>query len=246
MAGMVPSLTVRAARFLPGCAGLVGLVVGVGLAVWVVLWISLRSSAVRVPAVVGQDLATAAATLQDVGLVGRVQEGVFSRDMAIGRIAVQRPGPGLQLKRGAAILLYPSLGEEVRRVPELRGLPLALAQVELESSGLFTDHLCEVEGEGDSVTVIGHSPAAGTQVAPASRVTLLVNRVPRQRRYVMPDLYGVTEDGATRTVRALGFQLATVQPVPYPGVPAGIVLRQSPAAGEAVAEAAVVALWVSR
>lgn len=243
---MVPSPTVKAVHFLQGCAGIVGFVVGAALAVWVVLWISLRSSAVRVPSVVGQDLATATATLQDVGLVGRVQEGVFSRDMAIGRIAVQRPGPGLQLKRGAAILLYPSLGEEVRRVPDLRGLPLTLAQAELESSGLSTDHICEVEGEGDSVAVVGHSPAAGTQVAPLSSVTLLVNRVPRQRCYVMPDLYGVSEDGASRAVRALGFQLAAVQPVPYPGVPAGVVLRQSPSAGEAVVEAAVVALWVSR
>lgn len=243
---MVPSRVVRAVRFLQGCAGIVGCTLGAALAVWVVLWISLRSSAARVPSVVGQDLATAAATLESVGLVARVQEGVFSRDLAVGRIALQRPGPGLQLKRGATILLYPSLGEEVRRVPDLRGLPLTLAEAELEGSGLAVGRICEVEEEGESVAVIGHSPAPGTQVAPASAVTLLVNRVPRQRRFVMPDLYGVNEESASRAIRALGFQLAAVQPVPYPGVPAGIVLRQSPPAGEAVAEAAVVALWVSR
>lgn len=243
---MVPSHPVKAARFVQGFAGLLGCAVGATLAVWIVLWVSLRSSAVRVPSVVGQDLATATAILQDAGLVARVQEGVFSRDLAIGRVAVQRPGPGLQLKRGAAILLYPSLGEEVRRVPDLRGLPLTLAQAELEASGLFADRICEVEEESDTVAVIGHAPAAGTQVAPASGVTLLVNRVPRQRRYVMPDLCGAQEDLASRAVQALGFQLAAVQTVPYPGVPAGIVLRQSPSAGEPVAEAAVVALWVSR
>ncbi|HPC82708.1 MAG TPA: PASTA domain-containing protein [Thermoanaerobaculaceae bacterium] len=236
----------KAARLLQGCAGIVGFAVGAALAVWVVLWISLRSSAVRVPSVVGQDLGTAAATLASVGLVARVQDGVFSPEMGIGRIAVQRPGPGLQLKRGASVLLYPSLGEEVRRVPDLRGLPLTLAQAELESVGLSIDRLCEIEGESDSVTVIGLSPAAGTQVASGSGVTLLVNRIPRQRRFVMPDLYGASEEAASRVVRALGFQLAAVQPVPYPGVPAGIVLRQSPPAGEAAAEAAVVALWVSR
>lgn len=243
---MVPSPPVKAVRLMQGCAGVAGFVVGAGLAVWVVLWVSLRSSAVRVPSVVGQDLATAATALQDVGLVARVQEGVFSRDMGIGRIAVQRPGPGLQLKRGAAVLLYPSLGEEVRRVPDLRELPVTLAQAELENGGLVTDHLCEVEGESDTVMVVGHSPSAGMQVAPGSAVTLLVNRVPRQRRYVMPDLYGASEENATRAVRALGFQLAAVQPVPYPGVPTGVVLRQSPSAGDPVAEAAVVALWVSR
>lgn len=231
---------------LQGCTGAIGLVVGTSLAVWLVLWVSLRSSAVKVPSVLGKDLPHATTVLQEAGLAARFQDGVFSREVPIGRIAMQRPGPGLQLKRGAAILLYPSLGEEVRRVPELSGLPLSLAQAELENSGLQTDHLCEVEGEGDGVVVVAHSPAAGTQVAPNSGVTLLVNRVARQSRHVMPDLYGAAEEDATRVVRALGFQLAAVQPVPYPGVAPGVVLRQSPASGEPVAEAAVVALWVSR
>lgn len=243
---MVTSRPVKVVRVLQGCTGAVGLVVGTGLAVWLVLWVSLRSSAVKVPSVLGQDLPHATTVLQETGLVARLQDGVFSREVPIGRIVVQRPGPGLQLKRGAAILLYPSLGEEVRRVPELSGLPLSLAQSELENSGLQTDHLCEVEGEGDGVLVVALAPAAGTQVAPNSGVALLVNRVARQRRYVMPDLYGAAEEDATRVVRALGFQLAAVQPVPYPGVAPGVVLRQSPAAGEPVVEAAVVALWVSR
>lgn len=243
---MVPSRPVKVVRVLQGCIGAVGLGIGTGLAVWLVLWVSLRSSAVKIPSVLGQDLPRATSVLQGVGLVARLQDGVFSREVPIGHVAMQRPGPGLQLKRGAAILLYPSLGEEVRRVPELTGLPLSLAQSEIENSGLQTDHLCEVEGEGDSVAVLALAPPAGTQVAPGSGVTLLVNRIVRQRRYVMPDFYGAAEEDASRVVRAFGFQLAAVQPVPYPGVAAGVVLRQSPAAGEAVAESAVVALWVSR
>jgi len=62
----------------------------------------------------------------------------------------------------------------------------------------------------------------------------------------MLDFVGGPEADATRVLRNLGFQLATVQPVSYPGVPAGTVLRQDPAAGGPVAQAAVVGLWVSR
>jgi beta-lactam-binding protein with PASTA domain len=47
-------------------------------------------------------------------------------------------------------------------------------------------------------------------------------------------------------IRALGFRLAAVQRVLYPGVQPGVVLRQDPAAGGRIAESAVVALWVSR
>ena len=79
--------------------------------------------------------------------------------------------------------------------------------------------------------VLAHTPAAGTQVAPNSGVTLLVNRVARQSRYVMPDFFGAAEADATRVVRALGFQLAAVQRVPYPGVaPAWCCARAPPPA----------------
>ena len=69
------------------------------------LWVSLRSSAVQVPSVLGQDLPHATAVLQESGLVARIQDGVFNPEVPIGRIAIQRPGPGVQLKRGATVLL---------------------------------------------------------------------------------------------------------------------------------------------
>jgi serine/threonine-protein kinase len=223
-----------------------GLLVGAALATWFVLWVSLRSSAVRVPELNGMETSRASAMLQDMGLVARIQEGVFNPKIGVGRVATQRPGPGIELKRGAAVLLYPSLGEAVQTVGDLVGMPLSLASSELENEGLTVDSFCEVEGEAAGVVVLAHTPAAGAQVAPGSAVALLVNRIPSQLRYVMPEFVGAFESDATRVLRALGFQLAAVQRVPYPGAAAGIVLRQNPVAGQPVAAAAVIGLWVSR
>jgi len=223
-----------------------GLLVGVALATWVVLWVSLRSSAVRVPELAGMEISKASATLQDMGLVARIQEGVFNPKVGVGRIATQRPGPGIELKRGAAVLLYPSLGKAVQTVGDLVGMPLSLASSELENEGLTAGTLCEVQGEAAGVVVLAHTPAAGAQVAPGSPVALLVNRVPELKHYVMPEFVGTAESDATRVLQALGFQLAAVQRVPYPGAPSGVVLRQSPVAGHPVAQAAVIGLWVSR
>ena len=219
---------------------------GCGVAVWAVLWISLRSSAARVPDVMGMETSRAAAIVQGHGLVARVQEGVFDPQVGVGRVVTQRPPAGFEAKRGGAVLLYPSLGKEVEKVGDLTGLPISLAEAELENEHLSVDRRCEVQGQADAVTVLAQMPAPGSLVAPGSAVTLLVNTLPREKRYVMPDFIGVPEPDASRVIRALGFQLAALQLVSYPGVAAGTVLRQDPEAGGPVIQSSVVGLWVSR
>jgi beta-lactam-binding protein with PASTA domain len=233
-------------RILRWLAAGVGTMLGCSVAVWVVLWISLRSSAARVPDVRGMETAHAAAVVQSSGLVARIQDGVFDPQVAVGRVATQRPPAAFEAKRGSAVLLYPSLGKEVQKVGDLAGLPVSLAEAELENEHLSMGRRCEVDGKADGVVVIAQMPAPGALVAPGSSVTLLVNRTPREKHYVMPDFVGVPAPEGERVLRALGFQLAAIQLVTYPGVPAGTVLRQDPPAGGPVVRAAVVGLWVSR
>ena len=235
-----------ASRFLRWLAAGAGVMVGCGVAVWAVLWISLRSSAARVPEVRGLDSAHAAALVQSQGLVARVQDGVYDPKVGIGRIVIERPPSGFQAKRGAIVLLYPSLGREVHKLADLAGMPVSLAESELEGEHLTVDRRCEIEGKADGVVVVAQMPAAGSLVAPGSAVTLLVNTVPKVRRYVMPDFVGQQQADASRVIRALGFQLAAIQPVSYPGAPSDTVLRQDPPAGGPVVQSAVVGLWVSR
>jgi beta-lactam-binding protein with PASTA domain len=62
----------------------------------------------------------------------------------------------------------------------------------------------------------------------------------------MPDLIGVNGDRAADVLRAGGFRIAVVGDHPYPGVPAGIVLRQSPQAGFEISRGETISLEVSR
>ncbi len=234
------------ARILRLVALLSGLCLGGVLAAWFVLWVGLRSTAVRVPDVRGMDKTRAVAVLQDSGLLATLQEDVFDTEVPVGRIARQRPGAGLEVKRGSVVRLFPSQGSEVRRVGTLVGLPLNLAEAELEGLGLRSGRRCRLEEQATAAVVVAHAPPAGATVAPGGAVDLLVNAIPRRTRYVMPDFVGVDEAVATRVIRALGFRLAARQAVHYPGARAGIVLRQDPEAGGPVTEAEVVALWVSQ
>ena len=234
------------ARVLRWLAGLAGLMVGCGVALWVVLWVSVFSTTEHVPNVAGLETAHASAVIATRGLVARIQPGVFDPLVPTGRVAQQRPPAGFELKRGDTVMLYPSLGKAVQKVGDLTGLPASLAEAELETEHLALGRTCDVDGQADATVVLSQEPAAGTLVAPGSAVAILVNRAPLQARYVMPSFVGQAEADATREIRTLGFQLATVQPVFYPGVPPGTILRQDPAAGGPVVQAAVVGLWVSR
>ena len=77
-------------------------------------------------------------------------------------------------------------------------------------------------------------------------MALLVNRGEQGANYVMPDLIGVNGDRAAEILREQGFRVAVVGSMPYPGVAAGIVLRQSPQAGFQVAPGEPISLEVSR
>jgi beta-lactam-binding protein with PASTA domain len=62
----------------------------------------------------------------------------------------------------------------------------------------------------------------------------------------MPDLIGVDGDRAAELLRTRGFRVAVVGTQPYPGVPSGIVIRQTPAGGFQVGPGEAIALEISR
>ena len=77
-------------------------------------------------------------------------------------------------------------------------------------------------------------------------MALLVNRGEQSDNYVMPDLIGVNGERAAAFLRDQGFRVAVVGAAPYPGVGAGIVLRQNPQAGFQIAPGEPISIEVSR
>ena len=131
--------------------------------------------------------------------------------------------------------------------------------ISLEEASLVTNAGCVLYGfetlggfvAGETVVVIGPGPVGlmAVQVASAlaaDQVVLLVNRGEYGASYVMPDLIGVSGDRATLVLRGQGFRVAVVASAPYPGIAAGIVLRQNPQAGFQIAPGEPISIEVSR
>ena len=207
--------------------------------------VALRVREVPVPDLRNRTVAEATAQLQDAGLALTVdQSGRLDPKVPAGRIALQEPAAGAVTRRQRSVRVWMSQGPRITTIPTLTGESERAAQLRLQQDGLAVRSLAEVRSSDfPSGTVIAQEPpgsARGTEVA------LLVNRGERSHNYVMPDLIGVAGSRAVDLLRARGFRVTIVGELPYPGVPAGIVLRQFPAAGFQIAAGDPISLEVSR
>ncbi len=130
-------------------------------------------------------------------------------------------------------------------VPDVVGQPrstaaTALAAAALTVGAVSTRHSPTVAADA----VISQTPAAGTRVAPAARVSLVVSLGPAPAGTV-PDVVGQTQVHAQIDIGAAGFVVGVVLGENSATVPSGTVIAQSPAAGAQATSGSAVALRVS-
>ncbi len=140
--------------------------------------------------------------------------------------------------------VWVSSGPRSTVVPALLGESERTAQMRLQQEGVELSGTSEIKsGDYQADAIVAQTPPAQSN---AARVALLVNRGERGATYVMPDLIGVNGDRAADLLRVRAFRVAVVGDHPYPGVPSGVVLRQSPQAGFQIAPGEPISLEVSR
>lgn len=211
----------------------------------VAMRVAVRAREVRVPDLTGRTVQEATVLLADEGLTLRVDENRrLHPTVPAGRISQQDPAAGTTARRQRTIRAWVSLGARSARVPHLTGETERTARMRLAQDGLGISEVAEVRSaEFPPDVVIAQTPPGGSS---GSSVALLVNRGERSASYVMPDLIGVDGDRAADYLRQRGFRVAVVGDHPYPGVPAGVVIRQSPAGGFQIAPGEAISLEVSR
>jgi beta-lactam-binding protein with PASTA domain len=231
-------------------AGKLVLLAGALLATYLVfaaasMRLALRSREVQVPNLVDRTANEATAAAGALGLTVKVDE-VRRPDPKIsaGRVLAQDPAAGSVARQQRSIRIWLSAGQRAATVPSLVGETERTAQLRLAQDGLALSGISEIRSQSfASDIVVSQSPPAKTA---SGKVALLVNRGERGSSYVMPDLIGANGDRAAEILREHGFRVAVVGATPYPGVAAGIVIRQSPQGGFQVGPGEPIALEVSR
>ena len=207
--------------------------------------LALKTREVIVPDLTRKTVNEASAVLADAGLNLRVEEGRrVDPKVPAGQVLMQEPQAGVRTRRERSVKVWISSGARSMIIPALTGESERTAQLRLQQEGLELTAASEIRSADYPIgTVVAQTPAPKTS---ATQVALLVNRGESGAAFVMPDLIGVNGDRAADLLREKGFRVAVVGDQPYPGVPAGIVLKQSPQAGFQISAGEPISLEVSR
>jgi len=210
--------------------------------------LAVRSRDVIVPSLSGKTVNDASAMLSANGLTLKVEDAKRpDPTIPAGQIITQDPAAGVRTRRERSVKVWVSAGARATTVPMLLGESERTAQLRAQQDGLQLASVAEIRTtDYPAGTVVAQTPLPRQALPAGTTLAVLVNRGERGVTYVMPDLIGVNGDRAADLLRSRGFRVSVVGDHPYPGVPAGIVLRQSPQGGFQIGLSDPISLEVSR
>lgn len=159
------------------------------------------------PEFTGQQIFEARITLKELSLTHEIASEEFSAQYPKGTIIAQFPVAGTKVKPERSIKFVLSQGQMDIPVPEVHGLSVRQAMLNLETSRLS---LGEIEwAYSDSVperVVIFSYPVAGTKVPIKTPINLMVNRGRAMNFTYMPKLVGLPITEAIKKLEAKGLE----------------------------------------
>lgn len=238
--------------FLVLVAGLVGaFLVGVLLFNFLVMpRFVQQGETVSVPALVGMGLEEAQASCTRAGLHLRVEDRRYSAGVPSEQVLGQFPEAGATVKPGRAVRVHVSLGAEAVSLPDVRGLSLRQATLQLENANLGIGRIARVYEGHDSRGINGPvvqamRPRPGEAVPRGGKVDLVVAEGGSPEPYLMPDLTGRSLEEAKQRIEAQGFRVGRVTYKSKAGTYPGTVLEHMPAAGALILRGETIELVAS-
>jgi eukaryotic-like serine/threonine-protein kinase len=206
----------------------------------VTIAVSAGPGEVAVPSVDGLASKEAQDQLKAAGLKGKIEQE-FSDDVRKGRVIESSPAGGTTVERGTTVTLTVSRGPETVAVPDVTGESEDNARSAIEGAGLRVGKVTEEESEEDPGTVIAQDPEAGGSVAKGTAVNLTVAKA-----VAVPDVVEATEEEAQSDLEDAGFTVRVREQTVTDQAQDGVVLDQTPPAGEERPKGSRVTIVVGR
>jgi eukaryotic-like serine/threonine-protein kinase len=201
---------------------------------------------IKIPRLHDLSAAKAAERLEQWGLKMAIGDSLYHKSIARGDVIDQTPQAGQRVKRGRRITLTLSKGSRSYPVPNLSGVSLREARLQLESNQLQIGAILYVSSdEIPQTAVIDQSPVAGTLLARGANVDLRISNGPLSSPKRVPDLKQIPIDSAEDTLRKYEMQLGRIDNRIDNNYPPGTILSQTPAANARVQRNSRINLSVS-
>ncbi|WP_165846541.1 PASTA domain-containing protein [Candidatus Cryosericum hinesii] len=198
---------------------------------------------IETPVLVGVSLREAEAKAAEVGVQVKVQSSETSDTMPVDFVLRQDPEPQTVVQKGRVITVVTSSGPVSLTLPDFVGGKFEVAQAFIVANQLVLGDLVEQVDVSPVGTVLAQEPAGNADVDRGSVVTLTISR---GTMAAMPDLVGLSLTESKKRLGALGLSVSKVIVSPQTTQPAQLVLRQEPAAGDAIEKGGWIELMVSK
>jgi eukaryotic-like serine/threonine-protein kinase len=154
------------------------------------------------------------------------------------------PPEGTEVTKGTRVRLLVSQGPEQVTVPDVTGLTRESAESRLRDEGLEVSADEQPSSDVSEGDVISQNPTAGTHVSRGATVTIVVSTGKPQ--VDVPDVIGMTEEGATSRLSAAGLSPVSQERTVTDPAQDGVVIEQRPGAGTQVDQGREVVIVVGK
>ena len=198
-----------------------------------------QGETVDVPALVGLGLEEAQASCVRAGLHLRVEDKRHAAGVPEDQVLAQFPESGASVKPGRTVRVHVSLGAEAVDLPDVRGLSLRQATLQLENANLAVGRIARVYEGHDGTSANGPvvqamRPRPGEAVPRGGKVDLVVAEGGSPEPYLMPDLTGRSLEEVRQRIEEQGFRVGRITYRRKAGTYPGTVLEHMPPAGALV------------
>jgi len=206
-----------------------------------------RGEMVSIPDLVGQTKEEAEQALAKKRLF-LVQKGEQFHDLwPEGQIILQDPSPGSKIRVYRKVRVVLSLGSEKVIVPKLIGKNYQSVHVDLSESSLRKGKISHAHTARYAAgRIIAQHPQAGEWTGRNSQVSFLVSLGEREKQYLMPDLIGKRAHRVMDQFKEMDFRVEDLRYTYYPGLEAGIIIKQFPPQGFRIQKRNLITMEVSK
>ena len=205
----------------------------------------LQREAIEVPSVIGLPVQSARALIESRGLMFVVGEERDDVKTPAGNIMAQKPLEGSRIERGQSVDVVVAREPAPVKAPGLVGSTLAEAKLRLERAKLVPGKVSE-ENSPDvkEGSIISQSIAEGAEVRVGTVIDLVVSK--GVGTLAVPSVVGRSLTKAKEELQKAGFTVGNVRSRSDEDHSDGLILEQTPAAGQQAPKGSAVEIVVNR
>lgn len=201
------------------------------------------SASVNVPSLIGANVDSASARLDDLGLTLNIKETSFDDAVLPGVIVEQQPIENTKLKQGDMVDVIVCMGPESAKLVDLTGMTLEEAQAALGKLGFALGTVIKDQtSQSARNTVIDQDISEGTLLQNGAKVALVISDPPLVR--TVPLVIGSSLNEAKASIESAGLKLGTIYNEYATGYDIGTVFKQLPEGDTQLREGDPVNIWV--